>query len=287
MRADGAAALHFWARRAAARRHATLTTEQRVVRAVAQQAQAQVEQTVNALDDARSRCVLLMEAASTSQWARAVLGAWRRLVADERRGAAAAAAAALEAAAAAQRQRQREEAEEAIARAAGEVRAAEAYAEQSERRVEGAERRAAVAAEEAAAAASDLRERLAASEMRAAAEEERAARAEGAMVRLEEELQAAELRALWNKEQAEQEAELIRERLQETLVASPIKRPGGSSRRAPLPAHGAPAPALDVVRGAAGAEPAPTEHVDAAAARAAAAVHAMSLELRRELSPSQ
>jgi hypothetical protein len=78
--------------------------------------------------------------------------------------------------------------------------------------------------------------RLGAAEQQAALEAARARRAEEVSSRLEEDVRAAELRALWNKEQAAQQASLIHEQLHETidlLAPSPRRAP---TRRAHMDA---------------------------------------------------
>ncbi len=233
------ASLRHWARLASRRRIHTLRAHVEQAQKAAADASTGLERRAAAASRARARWARATAHGDARFTAAVVLGAWRHAAAAARRKAEAAAEATqLEALEQQLRQQihlterlsmELQQSQAMLSARIGELEAArtraDARADASERHVAELERAAAQAAQAAMTEVRDLRVKLAAAEQQAKLESARASRAEEAILRLEEDVQAAELRALWNTEQAAQQASLIHEQLHETLVPSPRAPP--------------------------------------------------------------
>ena len=168
------------------------------------------------------------EAAAAATAQEAVEAAAEAAVAE----AAAVATGAAEAAAEAQRESQSriERLQAEIAAAARELGDLRLRVHEQQQAAEAAARERARERSDAAAALAAVRERLEESERACQAERARAARCEDDCRRLEEELQASELRTLWQGEQAAQQAAQQASAIHEQLHASVLPSPMRTSR---------------------------------------------------------
>jgi hypothetical protein len=248
--ADLQASLSHWSHLVSRRRHHALSADLDRARQAAADASAGLVRRAAVASRARTHWAHAVAYGDARLTAATSFGAWRHVAVAARREAAAAAEASQREAL----QQQLSELTRLAERLSAELQqsqatlsarteeleaarvTADARADASECRVAELEHAATQAALAASKETLELRMRLGAAEQQAALEAARARRAEEVSSRLEEDVRAAELRALWNKEQAAQQASLIHEQLHETidlLAPSPRRAP---TRRAHMDA---------------------------------------------------
>ena len=248
--ADLQASLSHWSHLVSRRRHRALSADLDRARQAAADASAGLVRRAAVASRARTHWAHAVAYGDARLTAATSFGAWRHVAVAARREAAAAAEASQREALQQQlseltrlAERLSAELQQSQATLSARTEELEAARVRADARADASECRVAElehAATQAALAASketlELRMRLGAAEQQAALEAARARRAEEVSSRLEEDVRAAELRALWNKEQAAQQASLIHEQLHETidlLAPSPRRAP---TRRAHMDA---------------------------------------------------